>query len=548
MKDFISLRILDRFRTVFEAVGCDYPIMRKILQAKLTMDSRRVPTILSRNARRAPDRNGFLTSLWVYLFMGVILIPFVVMGRNYLFQMSVVFGILMFLVMTSMISDFSTVLLDIRDRIIIATKPVTGRTLGFARAIHVVIYLTLLTTVLAGPSLLAAFIAQGFWFGLTFALSLVWMDLLIMTVTTLLYLGILNFFDGERMKDFINYVQIGLSIAMVIGYQVIGRVFDVVKLRVVLRPAWWQAVIPPMWFGALFAELFGRQSSNLTMILLVLALFVPLALFFAYVRFMPAFETRLEKLSATTTHSPTTKHGWRRNLARLACRRRDERTMFEFASIMMGREREFKLKVYPSLGFAIAFPFILIFNPAWSQGLHSLGSSHWYLAIYMSSVMIPTVLMTLRYSGQYKAAWIYQVSPIEHLEDVFKGTVKAFVYQLFLPVYFIEGLVFTVLFGIRVIPDLTVALLSMLVYAVIAFRFLRKGLPFSEPFQLAQPSERIVGLILLALVGVMAGLQFLVTLMSGAIYWYMIFLVLANMIAWRIGFRVKGINAVRLGA
>lgn len=47
MNDFASLRILDRFRSVFQRLNIDYDVMRLILQLKLTMDSRRMPAIFS---------------------------------------------------------------------------------------------------------------------------------------------------------------------------------------------------------------------------------------------------------------------------------------------------------------------------------------------------------------------------------------------------------------------------------------------------------------------------------------------------------------------
>lgn len=47
MNDFASLRILDRFRPVFQKLNIDYDVMRLILQLKLTMDSRRMPAIFS---------------------------------------------------------------------------------------------------------------------------------------------------------------------------------------------------------------------------------------------------------------------------------------------------------------------------------------------------------------------------------------------------------------------------------------------------------------------------------------------------------------------
>ncbi len=536
MRDFISLRVLDRLRPGLEVIGCDYPTLRKILQVKLTMDSRRTPTVFNRKTSQSGDKNGFIRSLWLYVLMGLILIPLVVAGDNYFFQMSLTFAMLMFFVMTSMISDFSTVLLDIRDRVILQTKPIDYRTVGLARAIHITIYLILLTTSLAGPSLIAGFISHGFWFGMSFVLSLGLMDLLIIALTALLYLLFLNFFDGERLKDLINYVQIGLSIAILLAYQLMGRIFEVLKLRVVFHTAWWQAILPPAWFGALFAWGFGHHTGRPMLGLAVMAVIVPVILFAAYLWTMPVFESQLQRLSMVAGTSRPQNRGWRR-LARMVCRNPEERTFFQFAGLMMARERDFKLKVYPSLGFAIALPLLVIFNPAWSHETHRVNSSHWYLAIYMMGFMIPTVIMMLRYSSQFKAAWIYQAAPIQHRENIFRGTIKAVLVRLFLPIFLVESVIFVMLFGIEVVPDLIVSLLAMLIYAVLAFRWVGLRLPFSEPFEMAQQRQRWAIWILLLMLGVLAGLHFISTLLPMGVYIYLVILFVGNGLAWNWGFR-----------
>lgn len=118
MKEFKTLIVLDKFKGFFEAVGVDYPIMRKILQVKFTMDGRRVPTALGNSRKKKDDKekkdsNSFIKSLWLYVILGAIMIPIVMLGENYIFQMSLVFGVLMFMVMSTLISDFSSVLLEI---------------------------------------------------------------------------------------------------------------------------------------------------------------------------------------------------------------------------------------------------------------------------------------------------------------------------------------------------------------------------------------------------------------------------------------------------
>ena len=134
MSDFMSLRFLDRFEKGFNKVGIEYPLLRQILKIKLTMDSRRIPTVYSQQkVDESKDKNHFLRSLWIYALYGLAVVPFLFFSDQYFFQMSIIFSVLMFILMTSMISDFSAVLLDIRDRAIIGPEPINKRTLITAK-------------------------------------------------------------------------------------------------------------------------------------------------------------------------------------------------------------------------------------------------------------------------------------------------------------------------------------------------------------------------------------------------------------------------------
>ncbi len=89
MTDYTTLKILDKFESLFTKFQIDYKTMRHILMIKFTMDSRRVPTIFNDN-RSQSRGNQFIKSLGIYALMGIILIPFLI-GEQYLFQMSLFF-------------------------------------------------------------------------------------------------------------------------------------------------------------------------------------------------------------------------------------------------------------------------------------------------------------------------------------------------------------------------------------------------------------------------------------------------------------------------
>ena len=546
MRDFPSLKLLDRFEKVFTSFGVDYPIMRKILQVKLIMDRRRVPTIFSQNNRKSEkqqkDKNHYLLSLWIYVLFGLFLIPFTIMGDNYLYQMSLVFGMLIFFVMTSMISDFSSVLLDIRDSNILYPKPIDRKTISAAKLIHIIIYLSLLTVALVGPSLIAGLIKNGILFFLVGLMNVILIDMLIVALTALVYLLILKFFDGEKLKDIINYVQIGLSFAIMIGYQLLVRAFDIVELSVTFEPAWWQVLVFPIWYGVIMELVMNGGFQPFFLFLAGLGIIVPILAIWIYVRLTPAFERNLQKLSH---HGKSRKEKrWKAGeyFSKLICPSNEERVFYRFARLMLIHERDFKLRVYPALGFSIVIPFIFImtgldgFN---RESFASIRDGSSYLTIYFSLVMIPTVIITLKYSNNYKGAWIYKAAPLAKLWPVFSGTMKAFMVNLYLPVYLLISAVFVAIFGVRIIPDLLLIFVSALNFSILCFAMFEKSLPFSRSYETYSQGNGAIVFLLMLVVALFAGVHFISTLFPYGLYIYLGLAVLCLILLWRIIFRVK---------
>lgn len=544
MKDFKILKILDKFKFVFERLGVDYVVMRKILQVKLLMDGRRIPTALGNSSRKKgetenKDGNNFIKSLWFYALMGLIMIPFVLMGKNYAFQMSLIFGIVMFMVMTSLISDFSSVLLDIRDKNIISSKPVNNITLSMAKGIHIFIYMFFITISLTGFGLIAALIKHGVLFFLVFLLEIILMDLFIVVLTALLYLLILKFFDGEKLKDMINYVQIILSIVLAVGYQLVGRLFNLADLNIAFSPKWWQYFISPVWFGASFEVIFNHNYSSSFIVFALLAIIVPVISIIIYIKLIPSFEQSLQKLNNNKSRSEKGSKRVLKWISGIICSTREEKIFFKFAMEMIKNERGFKLKVYPSLGFALIFPFIFLFNSMDGGGFERIASSKLYLNIYFCALLLPTVVMMMRYSEKYKGAWIYRAVPIKDAVPVFKGTFKAFIIRLLFPVYAIDCLIFIAIFGIRILPDLILVFLNMMFFTIICFISLKKALPFSEAFEAAQQGDGLIVIPLMLLLGVFAGIHYASTLISYGVYVYIAVVAVVNIVAWKRAFKIS---------
>ncbi|MDI7742481.1 hypothetical protein QMK38_10745 [Lysinibacillus fusiformis] len=540
MQDYFTLNLLDRFEKLFRGLGIDYKVMRKILQVKLTMDGRRVPTIFSQNAKKKDKEptNQYIKSLWIYVLFGLFLIPFLLMGENYLFQMSMVYGIFTFFIMTSLISDFSSVLLDIRDRNILYPKPVDRKTISAAKLMHVMIYLSYLTIALVGIPLIVSLFVKGILFFLITLVNIILLDLLIVVLTALIYFLVLRFFDGEKLKDIINYVQIGLSLAVMIGYQLIGRSFEIFNLTVTFNLEWWQVFVFPIWYGANTELLLNRNFEPATILFTVLALLVPILAMWIYIKLTPAFEHNLQKLSYHGNAKEKRKSKLRQTLVNIICRSKEERAFFRFATMMMKNEREFKLRVYPSLGFSIVIPLIFIFG-AFRSDLDNLSNSNSYLSIYFSLIIIPTIMVVLKFSGKYKGAWIYKAAPLDKLAPMFSGTIKSFIVNLFLPIYLLLSIIFVVLYGAGILPDLIVVFLHACIYAVICFMLLNKSIPFSQSFdEYNQNGNGIIIFGLMLIVALLAGLHYLSTLFAYGTYVYLVIVILGLVILWKQAFNI----------
>ncbi|MBB6444024.1 hypothetical protein [Bacillus benzoevorans] len=549
MRDFPTLKLLDRFEKIFQHFGVDYKVMRRILQVKLLMDRRRVPTIFMQNANKKKgyekkDRNHYLHSLWIYVFFSLFMIPFIIMGESYIFQMSLVYGLVTFMVMTSMISDFSSVLLDIRDRNILFTKPIDRKTINAAKMFHILCYLSLLTLAISGIPLLVGLLRHGIVFFLVSVVNIILLDLFIVVLTALFYMFILKFFDGEKLKDIINYVQIGFSLAIMIGYQFLTRSFELVDLTMSLEPAWWQLFIFPMWYGAIVELAVNGSFNSFYLLLAALGIMVPLLSFWLYIRSVPSFEKNLQKLSYHGKASEKKRTKFSEHLIKVICPADEERVFYRFAGIMLRNERDFKLKVYPSLGFSIVMPFIFLLNINGinGEGMADLSSSKSYLNMYFSLIIVPQVVMMLRYSGKYKGAWIYKAAPINELKSIFSGTMKAFLVKLYLPVYLLLSMVFIYLFGMRILPDVILMFINACLFAVVCFLLLKKSIPFSESFDTYSQGNGGILLGLILFVGVFAGLHYLSTLFVFGVYIYLLLAAAVLFLLWKHAFRLSWRN------
>lgn len=484
MKEFFALKIIDIFQVFYKILGVDYKIMRLIVQAKLTMDGRRVGNSFTNFEEGIKEKNTFYSSLIVYSIIGAFGIPIMLLDVSPVIKMSYYFGFFMVVILTSFISDFSTVILDINDKDIIGNKGVDLRTLNAAKITHIFIYISMLSLSISALTLITS-LRYGIGFFSLLFISVILIDIFMIIVTAFMYFIIIKIFRGEKLKDILNMFQIAFLLIFTLGFQVVAQSFKFVDLQIIYDPKWWNLLLPPMWFAANFSILEGGNTNSVIIWLRVLSIIIPIVSMFLYIKNVPRFEANLQKLNDNTYKSKKKKQSTKLKISKIICNDKEERIFFDFVLDILGKDREFKTRVYPSLAMAAFMPFLMIIMSYNKQGIpqyiESLKDSSIFLSAYFGVAISQNVINMVQYSTEFEGAWIYEVVPIKEKSNVYSGMFKACIYKLVIGVYSIIAIGFLLIFNVSVIKHLVVILLVNIAVAIFTVRVNEKFMPFSKP-------------------------------------------------------------------
>lgn len=541
MKDFWVLKIIDFFSFFYRVMGINYEVMRKILQIKLLMDRRRVPAVLV-NSNNRNEENAFNKSLLTYGFIGLLFMIWIILPMPLFYKMNITIGMIIFMVAMTMVSDFSAILLDVKDKTILLSKPINSQTINAAKITHIIINLLTITFVMAGPSLIAGIFVYDLRFFVILFFELLLISGFILFLTTFLYFFILLFFDGDKLKDIINYCQIILSLAITIGYQFISRIFQFVDYDVVFVFKWWIYLLPSAWFAAPFSLILENKMENHFVNLSLIGLLVPIVLLIIYFKVaITYFEKNMHKLDRVTAKKRKTAENRAAKYKKLLSSiipNRYENVFCRFAQNMISSERSLKLRLFPNLGLAAFLPIIMLVNlfignDLTNQALSDISKGAYYLSIYITVLLLSASIITINSSEKYKGAWIYKALPIESPGVIIRGALMGFVLKYIIPVYLFVCLLFVVPYGIRLLPHIVLIFLNMLLLIVLIFRLLPKELPFYKDFQNEQSFK--LGIVIGSLVfcGMSAALHYALKDIYLGLFVYMIAVLVVSAILWK---------------
>ena len=416
---------------LYRKVGVDTNHLKAILTTKLIMDDRRPNTFqqIQRKNTKPVNYATLLTMLWS-LFMGAIFLISFYVGKNYITHFTVYFTFYVTILASILIADFTSVLIDIRDNYIILPKPVTDRTFVVSRLMHIFIHVCKLVIPMALPGAIYITYQTGI-AGLLFFLFIIFLaTLFTIFLINACYILILKVTTPARFKNIISYIQIIFAIVFYAGFQLAPRMIDSTALQSYdISNRNGIMALPTYWFAGAWQQLYAWDNTLKLWLCLLLTLVVPVASMWLVVKFFaPSFARKLSMITGSTGEAEASakqvtkksSSGYSEMLAKLVTKPGAERMGFIFSWKLMLRSRDFKMKVYPAIGYIIVLFGILLlkgkrisFDDIAHQTKQGIILS--LIVIYFSSITISAALNQMTMHEKFKAAWIFFTTPVEWL-------------------------------------------------------------------------------------------------------------------------------------
>ncbi len=526
---------LDFLASPMEKMGCDWNKVKAVLNLQLTLDARRKST---GNKKKGKKEHGiFQTMALMYGISGVFTALIVSSIPDSYVRVSLGFFFIFLMAALIMITDYSAIILDKQGQFILQTKPIDQKSLHMAKLLHIFVYMGFMTLVLGLPLLLLEGYHDGIQGVLACLLAYIGMDLITVVFTAFLYAGLLRVFSGEKLRDMIQYLQVGVTIIMMLSYQVFNQGIELRGATAHLSPAWWHLLLPSQWY----ASWMTTESGTLPILLKVTGFILPIGMILLYLKVLaPRFDSMLSRLDDNKEKLDSKKleksMNRQRLIAKVFTRNAEESAGFLMGYRLLKRERKIQLIVIPQLALGIIFP-ILIMMPILMRGtsLEQLQAMPLYYALYMTGFMILPLGIYGMKSEYFHAAWIFNALPIQSPNQMKRGLMKSFFVRYQLPVFIVPTLVFIGIYGLNALDEIASIFFLLCFFVRLNHRGFGSKFPFSEDIAAIQDNRsKLLRMVFLnmATITVIGLLHAAVNLILHASWIFLLFSLSIAVYAW----------------
>jgi ABC-2 type transport system permease protein len=165
-------------------------------------------------------------------------------------------------------------------------------------------------------------------------------------------------------------------------------------------------------------------------------------------------------IASKEEHLPNTfnREGFAEKLSKIFTGTPAEKGAFEFVWKITARDRKFKLRVYPLLGYMLIYPLFFFGSSkgGLSERIASMRASESLslMVIYFCFTIFLSIKGQITQSEDFKASWIFNLAPITQPGEVLSGAFRSVLVKFMLPTFLFLGVIITFLWGVLLLDDL----------------------------------------------------------------------------------------------
>ncbi len=495
--------------------GIDARQLMTLLSVYLKQDLRGGKAFMQFGAREYIKSNLALLMLTgMYLFFGFMMGMAVFATGLDVFHYSVfILTFTLFVIALAMLAESGNVIFNEKEADVLGHLPLSPRTYFAAKVLNLFLFTLLLA---AAANLFPAI--MGIWatgsnllFVLAHAISAALVALFATALIVTSYGLMMRYVGRERFDNIVTYSQVALVLFFMFGFQILPRILGTNKMIFAPGFQWYYLLYPPAWFSGATLLLIGKLEAK-WLALASLAVLSLIALGTVALRKVSLDYSSFISNLAYREGKPEPERARHRPVARAAYTQvtksfflsnTTERAVFELVSIYLRRNREVKVRLYPSLAYFIFIPLLAVFTEGLPDPfVNQSFSSYSLMAALMICYISLTAIEGMIFSEDHTAAYIYRVAPIRKLGDVHSGFRKAVMMWITLPGFVVLFAIYSILWRDPLHAAMTLAPWIAITPAVLMIPFLtREVLPLSRKYQKGQQTARNFTLFLSCFIG-----------------------------------------------
>jgi hypothetical protein len=480
---------------------------------------------VARAMGRGGKPRGLIFVLVMYLIVGFMTSMIAFSPIDLFTYAIIVHSMTFFVVGMAVTSESGDILFNANESDVLVHRPIHPRTLLLAKTLNLIGFTLILATAL---NLFPTFFGLAVggarpWFPAIHLFSMVVLCVFCAAAVICVYGLVIRFLDREKFDNFAAWSQVAMSILFIGGYQIVPRLLQRFE-GLTLKPyARYLFPLPPAWFAGLDSAAAGDLPFGALLGVIGLAVTAALA-YVAIGKLSSSYSEGLAKIAETRSSEPARKRvrksrAFRNPLLRWWLRDPIELWTFRLAAAYMRRDRDTKLRLYPSLTIFLVFPVISLLD----RNRGGFSSFAPLLTVWMLSMLPYQALQTLQMSQHYLAADIFAITPLATAASVFHGVRKATIVYLLLPALAVAGLL-TGYLSPGGLQGLQLALPGLLLIPVLTLvpGLVEDYLPLSRPAARGDQTSRNLGLMFVSMIAMTIVLAATYIAWKLEVLWYML--------------------------